>query len=133
MDKIESVPVHEAGHAVIARLLNIPAGDVAVGYDARTGIYGFGLTGEVPYIDEVWQWQRFRSRLSATEARTVVAMAGVAAELEIHGSLCGGQGSDISLVGLDAVSVDQSKGSTGHNVSARDKPFSNGKSRQEIS
>jgi hypothetical protein len=90
MDKIASAPVHEAGHAVIARILNIPAGDVAVGYDSRTGIYGFAMTAEPEYCAAVWAQQRLRSRLSATHARIVVAMAGVAAELEIHKQLYGG-------------------------------------------
>ena len=84
---------HEAGHAVIARVLNLPCGLATIVPDDDSA--GHAITGD-PW-DAVAQWDasgRWRDVDVAYRARIIAFMAGAEAEIECLGSCRGGDGDD---------------------------------------
>jgi hypothetical protein len=86
--------VHESGHAVVSRLLEFPAGAASViAFDDAAGV---SVCATIPECTHVWANRGWATHLNLTpvQARIVVAMAGVAAEIEVLGDHCGGHESD---------------------------------------
>jgi hypothetical protein len=76
-------PWHEAGHAVIARALGVPAGRASIAFDAALNVHGLAESG-IPK----------RHNRRACRASAVVSMAGAEAERHFLGVSCDGDGSD---------------------------------------
>jgi ATP-dependent Zn protease len=75
-----AVAVHEAGHAVVARVLGIPAYDVTI-------VEGDDLLGAASFDNPVYDWSREDgSKIKAANNFASAAYAGVAAEREILNS-----------------------------------------------
>jgi hypothetical protein len=82
---------HEAGHAVIARVLTLSCAGASVVPDYEDGAAGYSLT------DDPWQcvseWERrgkVRGPDAVWHARIMMAMAGAEGEIELLGSTHGG-------------------------------------------
>jgi ATP-dependent Zn protease len=81
----EHVAFHEAGHAVIGRILNLPCGYVTVVADDDSS--GHGIVGDTWDIVARWENQGvFRDEAVALRARILTFMAGRVAEEECLGS-----------------------------------------------
>jgi ATP-dependent Zn protease len=96
--------VHEAGHAVIGRVLKLPCGHATIVADDDSA--GHAITGDQWAIWEHWQEQydKHRSMPAVFRARIIAFMAGVAAEKELLGFTRGGHGEDdrqITFMGDD--------------------------------
>ena len=94
-----AIAYHEAGHAVIGRVLNLPCGLATI----IPGDYpaGHSITGD-PW-DAVAQWDnsgRWRDVNVAYRARIIAFMAGAEAEVECLGSCLGADGDDRWQVAL---------------------------------
>jgi ATP-dependent Zn protease len=81
--------IHEAGHAVFARVLRIRCGEVTIEPNEAEGYAGYSHTGD-PW-DTVGDWERigrYRDRdvEQAYRGRILTLMAGEEAEIEILGS-----------------------------------------------
>jgi hypothetical protein len=89
--------VHEAGHAVIARVLRLRCGEVTIQPNEAEGYAGYAHTGD-PWgtIDDWERAGRFRDHDSEQAYRGYIltVMAGVEAEIEILGLAHGGDGDD---------------------------------------
>jgi ATP-dependent Zn protease len=75
---------HEAGHAVIARVLTLPSGHATVSPDFDEGSAGHSITPD-PY-DCIYEWEKrgkVRHSEAAWHARIIAFMAGVEAEKEL--------------------------------------------------
>jgi ATP-dependent Zn protease len=102
----KSTAYHEAGHAVIARVLTLVAGPVTIkrDYDERTA--GFSITGD-PY-DCVYQWEKrgkVRDENAVWHARIMAVMAGHETEMELLGRSVGADGHDRRQIELMASEV----------------------------
>jgi hypothetical protein len=86
--------IHELGHAVVARLISFPSGACSI--IAMDDTAGISISATVPECERVWQQRGWVTNLGLLpiEARIVVAMGGVAAELELLGDHCGGHEAD---------------------------------------
>jgi len=78
--------VHEAGHAVIGRVLRLPCGYATIVADHDSA--GHAITGDPWEIWEHWldQYDKHRSMPVVLRARIIAFMAGAAAEKELLGS-----------------------------------------------
>ena len=88
-----AIAYHEAGHAVIGRVLNLPCGLATIIPDDDSA--GHAITGD-PW-DAVAQWDasgRWRDVNVAYRARIIAFMAGAEAEVECLGSCCLGVDGD---------------------------------------
>lgn len=84
---------HEAGHAVVARVLNYPCGHATIVSDEESA--GHAITQD-PW-DAVAHWDsagRWRGEDSALRARIMIYMAGAEAEVEFFGECAGGDDDD---------------------------------------
>jgi ATP-dependent Zn protease len=87
---------HEAGHAVIGRVLALPCGAATIKPDFNNGIAGTSITPG-PYVCEAELEKRGKMRLhrdAIWHARIMVSMAGAEAEIELLGSKALGDGED---------------------------------------
>src|SRR6516225_1434666 len=102
--QLRTTAYHEAGHAVIGRVLTLVCGGASIKPDYADATAGFGITGD-PWLC-IWEWERRGkvrpSQRAVWRARIMTYMAGAEAEQELLGSTAGGDGSDrheIALMG----------------------------------
>lgn len=95
MSDRRATAVHEAGHAVIGRVVTLPCGGASIVPDDDLGSYGAAIVGSA---DDAWhEWQlreKFRDYTSAVRARIITAQAGHEAEAEILGVATGNDDDD---------------------------------------
>jgi hypothetical protein len=85
--------VHEAGHAVIGRVLNMVCGDVTIMEDDDS--IGHAICMDQWEIGEEWRRQgRYREETTIWLGRIMTMMAGAEAEAVIFGNCYGGDGDD---------------------------------------
>jgi ATP-dependent Zn protease len=99
-----STATHEAGHAVVGRVLKLPCGHATIVADDDSA--GHSITGDQWEILEHWQEQhdKYRSMPVVLRARIIAFMAGAAAEKELLGVPAVGAGEDnrrIAFMGDD--------------------------------
>jgi hypothetical protein len=95
--------IHEAGHAVIGRVLTLPCGSATIKVDHDEGSAGHNITVD-PYFC-IYEWQRrgkVRTDDAVWHARIISYMAGAEAEREILGRCRGGDGDDRYQIALMA-------------------------------
>jgi ATP-dependent Zn protease len=100
----EKVAVHEAAHAVIARVLTLAAGHVTINPDYRTYSRGVSVTHDPFACLAAWE-QRGKVRDSDNAvyiARIISTMAGAEAEIELLGERPIGDGCDREQIELMA-------------------------------
>lgn len=92
--KLNSTAVHEAGHAVIGRVLGLPCGHATIVADEDSS--GHTLTAPPDEIREYWfdHDDKWRSQGTAIRARIMTFMAGAEAERVVLGKCKGGDGRD---------------------------------------
>ena len=96
MDKWHAA-IHEAGHAVTGRVLNMVCGDVTIVQDDDSA--GYAICSDQWEIYKEWQLQGHFRRDGDTESvilrgRIITFMAGAEAEAVIIGNCLGGDGDD---------------------------------------
>jgi hypothetical protein len=85
--------IHEAGHAVIGRVLGMLCGSTTIEPDDDSG--GHGIIHDPDDIDDAWKRQgRYRTFSTVYVGRIMSFMAGAEAEAEILGGCQGGDGDD---------------------------------------
>jgi hypothetical protein len=90
-----AIAIHEAGHAIVARALGVPAGRASIEPDGDNS--GFAETADPETCRDVWASQgKSRPDHFATDACAIVSMAGVIAERLVLGEDCGGHASDLA-------------------------------------
>lgn len=103
-----STAVHEAGHAVIGRILKQVCGSVTIVPDHDS--LGHSIAADPFVTMSAWEEQgRYRDEASVFRGRMLAMMAGAEAEVAILGRCAGGDGDDrreiewmaISGLGLD--------------------------------
>jgi ATP-dependent Zn protease len=94
---------HEAGHAVIARVLTLACGRATINPDFAEGTAGHAIT-EDPH-ECIYQWKK-RGKVREPDvvwhARIMVYMAGAEAEMELLGANALGDGDDRYQIALMA-------------------------------
>ena len=81
MSRTLASPWHEAGHAVIARVLQMPAGGVSIAYDAVNNRYGVSRSADPGYCLKVWKSEgQLGTAKEARDAVIITSMAGAEAE-----------------------------------------------------
>jgi hypothetical protein len=100
-----STAIHEAGHAVIARILRLPCGDATIKPDHESA--GHNLIADPYAVVQRWEGEvpgkgarPHGTYDSAVLARILAFMAGRAAEEEIIGACLGGDSDDKRQIGL---------------------------------
>lgn len=84
MSGCSDTAIHEAGHAVIGRVLGIPCGEASILADEDSS--GHSITGDVWATLSAWESRgKFRDVRSSYLARIVTYMAGAEATTEILG------------------------------------------------
>jgi ATP-dependent Zn protease len=113
-----STAIHEAGHAVIGRVVGLRCGGATIVPDHEEGWAGNAITLD-PHIS-IAEWEaRGRWRYdSIIRARIIVMMAAREAEIECLGQHCGGDGQDQSEI---ACHIDEAKPSTVKSEADRDR------------
>ncbi|MFC5504238.1 hypothetical protein [Bosea massiliensis] len=87
--------VHEAGHAVIGRVMAQECGEVTIIPDRSAMTAGYSITGDAWSTIHAWdQAGRWREYRSITIGRIITLMAGRHAEEELRGVCQGGDGHD---------------------------------------
>jgi len=93
--------IHEAGHAVIGRVLGLLCGHATITPDDDSG--GHSIIADAQEVVQLWETTgRFREHVSAWRGRIMAMQAGVEVEIEILGTCCGGDGMDRSQIALMA-------------------------------
>ena len=93
--------VHEAGHAVIARVLTLKCGGASIRADYKTETAGYAIIHDPLECDGEWRYRFKRRDTEAAErARIIVCMAGIEAEIELLGAAEGGDGEDLHHIDL---------------------------------
>ena len=78
---------HEAGHAVIARVLTLACGEASIRPDYDAGTAGYAITRDPMECESIWLYRfKFRFDGAVYRARIMVFMAGTEAETELLGS-----------------------------------------------
>lgn len=95
VNDLRHVAIHEAGHAVIGRVLALPCGEATIEPDFEDGSAGYSHSGEFWDVDEEWM-RRGKCRIGEhlPIARVITLMAGAEAEIELLGTCEGGDGDD---------------------------------------
>ncbi len=97
----EHTAVHEAGHAVIARVLDMACGGATIVADEDEGSAGNAETFDPHVTAHAWDRRgHFRDMRSVFVGRILTVMAGAEAEEELLGSCEGGDGGDRDQVAL---------------------------------
>jgi ATP-dependent Zn protease len=99
--QVWSTAVHEAGHAVVARVLGLQCGKVTIAANYRTRDAGYGVIAD-PWA-AVARWDergKYRPAEAALRARVIAYMAGREAEEELLGHCPGGDGDDQYQIAL---------------------------------
>jgi hypothetical protein len=104
LNKPLNIATHEAGHAVIARVLTLLCGEATIKPDYEEGCAGYAAIGDPLESVTVWH-SRFKRRTlyavdAAYRARIIACMAGTEAEAELLGAAEGGDGEDLYHIGL---------------------------------
>lgn len=92
---------HEAGHAVISRVLTLPSGGATIKPDYAEGAAGFHETFG-PYVCQ-YEWEKrgkMRDEAAVWHARIMTYMAGAEAEVEFLSSMPVGDGDDRLQIAL---------------------------------
>jgi ATP-dependent Zn protease len=84
---------HEAGHAVVARMIGLPCGEVSIIANEEENAAGYSINVD-PYKVYL-AWEERRNLYTIWFRRIVVAMAGAEAEREFFGQCRGGDGDDL--------------------------------------
>ena len=93
--------IHEAGHAVIARVLMLLCGDASVQADYKAGSAGYAAIGDPLESDNEWRRRgKHRSGDAANRARIMSCMAGTEAEAELLGAAQGGDAEDLRHINI---------------------------------
>ena len=94
---------HEAGHAVIARVLTLACGEASIRHDHDAGSAGYSVTHDPMECENIWlQRCKLRDDGAVYRARIMAFMAGREAEAELLGSSQGGDGDDLYWIALMA-------------------------------
>lgn len=112
----EATAYHEAGHAVIGRILGLRCGHVTIVADEDSSGHAIAGTPEETYAD----WERegkLRDLNSALVGRILAHMAGAEAEVALLGKCRGGDGDDRREIALMLATV----GRSGHERIMREK------------
>jgi ATP-dependent Zn protease len=93
--QLRATAYHEAGHAVISRVLMLASGRASIEPDYDEGSAGHAIT-ELQYacLDEWEKRGKVRAEAAVWHARIMVLMAGAEAEIEILGTKALGDGDD---------------------------------------
>jgi len=99
---------HEAGHAVIARVLTLACGGASIQPDYDDGAAGHSIIAGPLVTEGVWyrRW-KLRTGDAVYRARIIAYMAGAEAEAELLGSTPGGDGDDRYQIDLMAEQLDR--------------------------
>ena len=93
--------VHEAGHAVIARVLTLMCGGASIVPDHEVGGAGHSITADPLECEAEWfKRGRLRHENAVWHARIITYMAGAESEVVILGSTQGGDGDDRYQIAL---------------------------------
>jgi hypothetical protein len=104
MNDLQHIAIHEAGHAVIGRILTLPCREATIKPDFDEGWAGYSHHGEFWSADAEWL-RRGKCRTGQPHlqiAHVINLMAGAEAEIELLGNCEGGDGNDrkeISAIG----------------------------------
>jgi hypothetical protein len=104
--QLKTSAYHEAGHAVIGRVLALPCGGATIKPDYKNCNAGTAITADLYTCQE--QWEKRGKVVSADgltpadgiEARIMIHMAGAEAEIELLGSQAVGDSDDKLKIGL---------------------------------
>ena len=87
--------IHEAGHAVIGRVLSLVCGETTIVSDHVAGHAGYSITEDHYECEAAWRSVgKWREQNAALHARIMTFMAGSEAEVELLGSSEGGDADD---------------------------------------
>ena len=90
MTSRRATAVHEAGHAVIGRVVTLPCGGASIRPDDGLECEGHAVIGSADVTMPQWEMrEKFRDYASAVRARIITAQAGHEAEVEILGVATG--------------------------------------------
>jgi hypothetical protein len=96
-DLTQNAAIHEAGHAIIARVVGVLAGRASI--VPTTKYLGIAETADPPECRTAWAARgRFRPERYARDACVIVSAAGAIAERVILGADCGRHGSDVEEI-----------------------------------
>jgi ATP-dependent Zn protease len=101
---------HEAGHAVIARVLGILCGPASIQPDLAEGSAGHAIIGDTWETDARWEERgKFREHASVLRGRIMAVMAGAEAEAVFMGQHSVGDDDDVHWINamLDDLLSDQ--------------------------
>ncbi len=99
----KSTAIHEAGHAVIGRVLGLPCGEATVTPNESESEAGYAITADPWAI--LWTWEhrgKFRQARSAFCGKILGTMAGTEAERELLGQCAGGDSDDRHQIAMMA-------------------------------
>lgn len=100
-------PVHEAGHAVISRVLGLVSGSVTIQPNVAEGEAGHAITFDRWQTIDAWEERgKYRDISSAVRAQIIAVMAGAEAEFIILGRTATGDSDDRYHIALMADSSD---------------------------
>ena len=93
--------IHEAGHAVIARVLGLVCGNVTIGVNYRTRTSGYGIIADPRVANDCWEQRgRYPPLEAAFRGRILAYMAGREAEEELLSYCQGGDADDQYQIAL---------------------------------
>jgi hypothetical protein len=93
--RARALPIHEAGHAIVARVLGVPAGRATIESSGRGA--GFAEVAEPDECLRVWAAQgKRRPSYFAIDAAVLISMAGAISERHCLGQDTGGHGIDLA-------------------------------------
>jgi ATP-dependent Zn protease len=101
MSDLQATAIHEAGHAVIGRVLGLTCGGASIVADESEGELGHGIIAD-PWRT-AWDWDqrgRYRDSSLAFRGRIYAYMAGAEAERELLGRRAIGDGDDRDQIAL---------------------------------
>jgi ATP-dependent Zn protease len=102
-----STATHEAGHAVIARVLTLLSGGATIVPDFEAGEAGHAITDDPLECTSEWETRdKFRHDNAVFHARIIAYMAGAEAEQVLLGVTQGGDGDDRYQIELMAEQLD---------------------------